>query len=158
MLTSAAPTTPFSAFNFAVEVAVAGVSPSICHAAFAECDGLDMRMQVRTIREGGNNARQIHLAGPVSYSNLTLRRGMTSNFDLWQWFARTAEPGGAALRSSRAEVVLLDSDGVTVRVRFILERCLPVRLKAPSLNALDGSVAIEELEVAYESLRVESPA
>ena len=158
MLTGALPSTPFSAFNFAVEISVSGVSPSICSAAFAECDGLDMRMQVRTIREGGNNARQIHLTGRVSYSNLILRRGMTLNFDLWDWFAKTVEPGGATLRSSRAVVVLLDTDGATERVRFILERCLPVRLKAPTLHALEGRVAIEELELAYESLRVEQPA
>src|ERR1700738_950351 len=113
MPTGAVPNTPFSAFNFAVEISVDGVSPSVCSAAFAECDGLDMRMQVRTIREGGDNARQIHLAGPVSYSNLTLRRGMTSNFDLWDWFAKTVQPGGATLRSSRAVVVRLGPGGVT---------------------------------------------
>jgi phage tail-like protein len=157
VVTSALPSTPFSAFNFAVEISVNGVSPNICSAAFAECDGLDMRMQVRTIREGGNNERQIQLAGPVSYSNLTLRRGMTPNFDLWHWFAKTVEPGGATLRSSRAVVVLLDADGVTERVRFILERCLPVRLKAPTLHALEGQVAVEELEIAFELLRVEQP-
>src|ERR1700682_6109450 len=157
MPTGAPSSTPFTAFNFAVEISVNGVSPRICSAAFAECDGLDMRMQVRTIREGGNNARQFQLTGPVSYGNLILRRGMTPNFDLWDWFARTVAPGGASLRSSRAVVVLLDADGVTERVRFILERCLPVRLKAPTLNALDGRVAIEELDLAYESLRVEQP-
>ena len=150
---SAPPDTPFAAFNFAAEIAVNGVSPRICNAAFAECDGLDMRMQVRMLHEGGNNAHQFLLAGPVSYSNLILRRGMTTTFDLWDWFAKVAASGGLP-RSSQAAVVLLAADG-TERVRFILERCLPVRLKAPRLNALESAIAIEELELAYESLRVE---
>ena len=158
MATQVDPDAPATALNFSVEIEVAGLSNRVCNAAFAECDGLDMHMQVRTIREGGDNARQIHLVGPVTYSNLRLRRGMTRTFDLWAWFARTAEPGGYGLRSSRAVVVLLDSDGLTERVRFVLDRCLPVRLSGPRLNALTGAIAIEELELAYEALRLEHPA
>jgi phage tail-like protein len=152
------PESPLGGLHFAIEIAVPGLSHRVCNAAFAECDGLDMRMQVRTIREGGDNTRQIHFAGPVSYSNLRLRRGMTRTFDLWEWFARTAEAGGSALRSTSAVVVLLQRDAVTPQVRFVLQRCLPVRLTGPTLDALAGIVAIEELELAYESLRVEQPA
>ena len=56
------------------------------------------------------------------------------------------------------EVVLLAPDGATERARFILQRCLPVKLKAPPLNAKDGAVAIEELQLAYESLTLKRPA
>jgi phage tail-like protein len=149
--------TPFSGFHFAVEIVVPGFSEPVCNAAFAECDGLDMRMQVRTIREGGDNSRQIHLAGPVTHSNLRLRRGMTRSFDLWEWFARTTEAGGSGLRSTRAVVQILDADTFNPLVRFVLDRCLPVHLKGPALNAMSGAIAVEELELAYESLRVEQP-
>ena len=37
--------------------------PRVCNAAFAECDGLEMTMEVKTIREGGNNA-QLHPRSP----------------------------------------------------------------------------------------------
>lgn len=151
------PESLLSGLHFAVEIMVDGLPRPVCNAAFAECDGLEMSMQVRTIREGGDNNRQIHFAGPVNYSNVRLRRGMTRTFDLWTWFARTAQPGGFALRASYAAVVLLNPDG-NPQARFILERCLPVGLKGPHLHALDGVIAIEELELAYESLRVEQPA
>lgn len=145
---------PFTSFNFGVEISVDGVSEQVCSAAFSECDGLEMSMEVKTIREGGNNARQIRLAGPVSYGQLTLRRGMTDNFELWDWFdAAIANP---KLRAD-AEVVLFDSDGFTVRASFLLSRCVPVKIKAPALNAKDGMVAIEELQLAYESLKLKKP-
>ena len=32
-----------------------------------ECDGLEMTMDVKTIREGGNNAAQVRLFGAVNY-------------------------------------------------------------------------------------------
>ena len=45
-------------------------------------------------------------------------------------------------------------DGQTRQATFALERCLPLKVKAPPLNAREGNVAIEELQVAYESLRL----
>jgi phage tail-like protein len=142
---------PFMAFNFAVEVSVDGVAPRVCNAAFAECDGLEMTMEVKTIREGGNNGRQIRLTGPTAFGTLTLKRGMTSTFDLWTWFEAMHENPG--LRAD-ARVVLHAEDQSTVQARFELSRCVPIKLKAPALNARDGMVAVEEFQLAYESLRL----
>jgi phage tail-like protein len=146
---------PFTNFNFAVEIAVPEISSAVCKASFAECDGLEMSMDVKTIREGGNNTRQVRFTGPTNYGTLTLKRGMTSDdFDLWKWF--NAVQRNPTLRAS-AEVVLFAPDGQTERARFVLDRCLPVKLKAPSLNAKDGAVALEELQIAYESLSLKEP-
>src|SRR3982751_894370 len=85
---------PFTSFNFSVEIHVEGVAMQVCDAAFSECDGLEMTMEVKTIREGGNNGRQIRLTGPLNFGTLTLKRGMTRSFDLWDWMARMqTEPG-----------------------------------------------------------------
>jgi phage tail-like protein len=140
---------PFTAFNFSVEINKIGEAKQLCAAAFSECDGLEMTMEVKTIREGGNNGKQIRLTGPLTYGQLTLKRGMTANFDLWDWV--TATQRDPSLRAN-AEVVLLAPDRTTERARFMLSRCLPIKLKAPPLNAKDGMVAIEELQLAYESL------
>ena len=106
-------------------------------------------MDVKTIREGGNNGRQIRLTGAYNFGQVTLKRGMTENFDLWDWVTDTLHDPG--LRAD-AEVVVLAGDGRTKRASFLLSRCLPVKLKAPPLNAKDGTIAIEELQLAYESL------
>jgi phage tail-like protein len=145
---------PFVAFNFAVEIVLKGESEKVCHASFSECDGLDLTMEVKTIREGGNNGQQIRFPGGRTYGQVTLKRGMTSNFDLWDWVEQTLRR--PKLRA-QAEVVLLAPDGQTECVRFILDRCLPVKLKSPPLNAKDGMVAVEELQIAFESLRVKKP-
>jgi phage tail-like protein len=146
---------PFVAFNFRVEITIPGVSPTLCDAAFSECDGLELTHDVKTVREGGNNTAQIRMTGTTSMGNLTLKRGMTSSFHLWDWF--DAVQNDPRLRA-HGEVVLLGENRNTVRARFILERCLPLKLKAPPLNAKDGMVAVEELQVAYESLRLKRPA
>src|SRR2546426_2542539 len=97
---------PFTAFNFAVEIEVPGVSQNVlCNASFSECDGLEMTMEVKTIREGGNNGEQIRLTGPLSYGQLTLKRGMTTTFDLWDWMNATLVT--SSLRARKAEVVVI---------------------------------------------------
>jgi phage tail-like protein len=145
---------PFNAFNFAVEIEVPDVSPRICSAAFQECDGLEMTMDIKTIREGGRNGEQIRLTGPVSYGTLTLKRGMTENFDLWDWFDLLVQQ--PYLRTD-AEVIVIAAVGSDERVRFVLRRCVPVKLKAPPLNAKEGIVAIEEFQMAYEMLTMKRP-
>ena len=146
------PVVPFTAFNFSVEIVRDDGSAPLAGAAFAECDGLEIGMEVKTIREGGANDRQIRLAGPATVGQLTLKRGMSpDSFALWQWMTDSlADP---SLRAE-AEVVLLSADGGTPRARFVLSRCLPVKLKAPPLNGKDGAVAIEELQIAYERITV----
>ena len=145
---------PFTTFNFAVEINKGDESGPLCAAAFSECDGLEMTMEVKTIREGGNNGRQIRLAGPLAFGQLTLKRGMTTNFDLWTWFTQSLED--PRLRAD-AEIVMLGRDHATENARFIASRCVPVKLKAPALSAKDGQVAVEELQLAYESLRLQPP-
>ena len=144
---------PFTTFNFSVEIWVEGVSEQVCNAAFSECDGLEMTMEVKTIREGGNNGHQIRLTGPLNFGQVTLKRGMTETFDLWKWMnLMLTKPETRA----DAEVVVFAADGKTERARFILSRCVPIKLKAPPLNAKDGMVAIEELQLAYESLSLKN--
>lgn len=150
---------PFTAFNFAVEIEVPFLNPKLCSAAFSECDGLEMTMEVKTIREGGNNGQQIRLVGPYNYGQLTLKRGMTANFDLWDWFGAILEAPANRLRSDlrgNAKIVLLAADGQTERARFLLKRCLPTKLKAPALNAKDGMVAVEEFQMTFESLSLKT--
>lgn len=143
---------PFIAFNFAVEIKVEGVAMQICDAAFAECDGLEMTMDVKTIREGGNNGKQIRLTGAMNYASLTLKRGMTETFDLWKWIELVQTNP-----ETRADAtVVVFSPDKRVRAKFLLSRCLPVKLKAPPLNASAGGVAIEELQLAYESLTLKT--
>jgi phage tail-like protein len=144
---------PFPAFNFKVRLQIDGESRPICEGEFSEVSGLEATLEAQTIREGGNNSRQIHLAGPVSYGQLTLKRGMTSNLDLWRWFRETQQQRA---RRASGEIVMLSADRATENARFSLTGCLPLKLKAPNLNALSGILAIEEIQIAYETLDVEA--
>jgi phage tail-like protein len=144
---------PFTTFNFLVNITVGDAPDPLCAAAFAECDGLEMSLDVRSIREGGRNDGPVLLAGVTSYGQLTLRRGMTATRDLWTWFERVSG-GERGLRAS-IEVVSLTSDHSGEQARFALSGCLPTKLRAPALNARDGLMAVEEMQIAYETLQLQ---
>jgi phage tail-like protein len=138
---------PFPAFNFVVEIVPDETGSPLAGAAFSECDGIEMSQEVKTLREGGNQKRVYRLAGPVTFGQLSLKRGVTQGFDLWKWFSDSLEKPW--LRAG-VTVSVLKQDR-TEWGRFVLSRCLPVKLKAPALNARDGTVAIEEMQIAYET-------
>ena len=142
---------PWNTFNFVVEIVPQGDSKPLCDAAFAECDGLDMTMDVQTIRSGGANDRAWRVPAVINYTNLTLKRGMTSNLELWKWFRRTID--NPYLRAD-VDVVMLADDGKAELARFRLSRCIPIKLKAPALNAKEGAIAIEEFQLAYDKFEL----
>lgn len=151
---------PFSAFNFDVQIEVAGLDiKRVCDGQFAECDGLEMTMDVKTIREGGNNVSQIRMIGGVNYGQVTLKRGMTANsVDLWDWFDAQQLAVPSQLRKDmrgEATIVLKTPNREKERVKFVLRKCLLTKLKAPALNAKDGVIAIEEMQLTYESMTIE---
>jgi phage tail-like protein len=146
---------PFTAFNFLVEIKLGSGADTLCNAAFSECDGLEATLEARPLREGGRNSGPVLLAGPVAYSSLTLRRGMSTNADLWTWFERVA--GGERGVRATVDVVIMAADHTTEQAHFVLTGGVPIKLRAPALNARDGLLAIEEMQIAYESLTRRKP-
>jgi phage tail-like protein len=143
-----------TALNFLVRIELPGEPAPLCEAGFSQCSGLEAGLDLKTIRPGGDNQRQVHLVGRVTYGTLSCKRGMTRSFDLWRWFDRVVQTREHHLRAT-CTVEMLTTDRREVATRFRLDGCLPTKLRAPVLDAKEGAVAIEELEVAYERLALE---
>ena len=145
---------PFTAFAFAVELRLPGSDQPLCEAAFCACDGLELRREIIRARDGAEPTNVRLLPGAESFGNVILRRGMTSSFDLWDWWERVRR--GEAARAT-CDIVVLSPDLTQERVRFRLHRCLPVKLTGPALNAAGNDIAIESLELACEGIDVVRP-
>lgn len=149
-------TNPVLGFNFTISLAESASAGAFVQAAFgsppqggfSECSGLELVMQPESYAEGGNNGALLKFQGRASWSNLRLKRGIVTSADLWRWHADFVEGKG---KRRDGVISLLDEAGATVRVwRF--RRGLPVAWRGPSLNAMQGQVAIEEIEIAHEGL------
>jgi phage tail-like protein len=146
------PGDPLNVFNFELTFRSSqgdGAMP-LCAGAFSECSGLEATMEPKVLRVGGLNYGAVQLAGPVSFTTVVLKRGMTSSRDLFNWFQAVAAGGYSQRRT--AEIAMRSPAGETV-LTWGLMRCLPVKFKTADLNAKGGSdVAIEELQLAHEGL------
>jgi phage tail-like protein len=127
--------------------------------AFQECLGLDLELDVGEYVEGGRNNGVLQRAGRAKVARITLRRGMLHpaggrvDGALWQWFADVAD-GVRPLRRYDGTVEVLDEQRQAVAT-WSFARGLPAKLVGPALNARTGEIAIEELQIAHEGLRLE---
>ena len=129
-----------------------GSNQPIAGGAFAECTGLEATMEPRVIREGGRNYGTHQRAGAVNFATVILRRGMTRNTHLWEWFNQLTLKGSYA---SRMDVAIrhLDLEGQVVRT-WHLDRALPVKFKSSDLNGKSAEIAVEELHLVHEGLQL----
>jgi phage tail-like protein len=115
---------------------------------FAECSGLDLTLQPEEYKEGGNNGGVLKFASRATWANLTLKRGVTENTELWDWHFGFVEGNG---KRRDGVIVLLDAARAPVQAWYF-RRGLPVKYTGPSLGASQNSVAIEAIEIAHEGI------
>ena len=127
--------------------------------AFSECSGLQLEADIREYLEGGRNDGVVRRVGRVKLVPIVLKRGMFSpgprdNADtaLWDWL--TAMVSGAGVRRYNGEIVLHDPAKTRAHATWTFERGLPMKVVGPTLNARTGDIAIEELHIAHEGLRL----
>ncbi|MGY1679353.1 phage tail protein [Geodermatophilus sp. SYSU D01176] len=133
--------------------------PPLGNGAFQECSGLDLEMDVGEYVEGGRNNGVVQRAGRAKVARIVLRRGMLhpagGSVDpaLWRWFQDVVD-GVRPLRRYDGTVEVLDEDRAAVAT-WTFVRGLPAKVVGPQLNARTGEVAVEELQIAHEGLRLE---
>jgi phage tail-like protein len=117
-------------------------------AGFSECSGLEMSMQAEEYKEGGRNGAVLKFLNRVTWTPLTLKRGVTSGTQLWDWFYGFVAGNG---RRRDGVITLLDGAHAPQRVWFF-RRGLPTKYTGPALNATQNNVAIEAIEITHEGL------
>jgi phage tail-like protein len=115
---------------------------------FAECSGLELSIQPEEYKEGGNNGGVLKFASRVTWTNLALKRGITTSTDLWDWHFEFIEGHG---RRRDGVIILLDAARNPAQAWYF-RRGLPVKYSGPSLNATQNNVAIEAIEIAHEGI------
>ena len=138
-------TDPYGAFNFLIEI------DGVTVAGFSECSGLSSEVAVIEYREGGDRAGTRKLPGLRKFTNITLKRGLTANRDLWQWHKAVAS-GTPDRRNGR--IVLLDGEHQPVAAFRFVNGWI-AKWEGPTLKATGNDVAIESIEIVHEGLDLE---
>ena len=127
----------------------------MCSGAFSECTGLEATMEPKVIKEGGRNYGPAQRVGPVTFATVILKRGMTTNGDLWDWFERVTQ-GDYAYRLGAHILIKDGAQSETPVMEWKLTNVLPLKFVSASMNAKATDVGIEELHLAHEGLSLVS--
>jgi phage tail-like protein len=127
---------PYGAYNFAVEIDDVPVG-------FAEVSGLGCEFNYSE----GDEAVTSHV------TDVTLRRGITGDTAVWSW-ARSVMRGRPDSRT--VTVHLLDERRAEV-CSWVLGQARLRRWSGPTLNAIGGTLAIEEIVLTAQSVEFIAP-
>ena len=130
-------TDPIPPYNFVVKIQDTEVG------WFTECSGLTVEREVIPHPEGGVNNYVHQLPGPISYSKLTLKRGLADNV-LWDWFHAGWYDGKVERR--HVTVTLLNPDHTEAR-HWDMTNAYPVRWNGPDFQTDSVQVGVETLEL-----------
>jgi len=127
---------------------------------FQDCTGLEIEMDIQEYQEGGRNNGTVRRVGRAKYQPILLKRGMffpsdgdgQVNTQLWHWMQRILN-GERPVQRYDGIINVMSADN-TIRASWMFDRGLPAKIRGPELNAKTGEIAIEELSIAHEGLRL----
>lgn len=119
---------------------------------FTEVSGLNVEIAVDKIEEGGQNQFVHQFPGAMTWPNITLKRGVVDDDNLFSWFARTSGDGFAAVHNTitllSGAVTMVTERGERLR-SWKIERAFPVKWTGPNFTVTSTDVPTEELEIAH---------
>lgn len=135
---------PLVGFHFAIEV------QGVIAGYFTECSGLGSENEViehKVVNEKGVEV-VMKIPGRLKWENIVLKRGITSNMDIWTW-RKLVEDGDVAGARHNGSIVMYDQSLAEV-ARWNFENAWPVKVTGPSPKADGNEIGVEELTVAHE--------
>jgi phage tail-like protein len=114
---------------------------------FQEVTGLNVKLDVEEVKEGGENRFSHRLPARPKYENLVLKRGMVTDSFLVTWARKATEQ--FIFTTKTVVLSLLNDDGVPLAAwNFV--NAYPVAIKMSEFKAQENSIAIETLELCFD--------
>ena len=135
---------PVAELRFKVEL-----QPDLNIGRFSECTGISVEVETKEYKEGGANDFVHKLPTRVKYPNLVLKRGVTHEEALLQWFMESRYTP-----TRRDMTISLFGPGTKLVRSWVFMNAFPVKWTGPNLNADSNSVAVEQLEIVHNGLQV----
>ena len=117
---------------------------------FTECSGLGSESEVVEMKVMGEGNQEIvrKLAGRRKWGDITLKRGLGTNMDFWEW-RKMVDDGDVASARMNGSIMMYDQEG-TVVAQWDFTDGWPSKISGPSVKSDSNEVAIEELTIVHE--------
>jgi phage tail-like protein len=137
---------PLVGFHYGIEV------QGVVNGYFTECSGIGSENELiehKVVDDKGRESIQ-KIPGRLKWQDITLKRGITSNMDIWDWRDQIVE-GKVDDARKNGSVVMFDQAGDEV-ARWNFENAWPLKVSGPSMKADSNEFGIEELVITHEGL------
>lgn len=139
--------TPYAGANFLVEI---GDRDSRGRGAgFSEVIFPPFVHGGQTRSDGGSPGRDVD---DTHAPRLVLRRGASGDLDLYRWWDERRRDPRSPRRTVTVHLLAEDHESVVLTWRFVDAR--PVGLSYSPLNAVDGGLVIETIELAFDRVEM----
>lgn len=136
---------PLTGFHFLVVFEIFPQVPNDFR--FQEVSGLSVSVDTETYNEGGENRFVHRLPGRTSYTDLTLKRGMTLVSGITAWCIDAIE--NFNYKPTNLLISLLNEDHLPVSSWYVAN-AYPIKYDIAGLNAENGQIVIETITLRYE--------
>jgi len=137
---------PFRGYNFKVEIDNTTV------AGFREAGGLSFNVDPVEYREGTDvPLHPRKLTGLRKFANITLKRGITDNRDLWNWYKNVLN----GITDRRNGAIILRDELHNDVLRWNFENGFICKWEGPAPNATNNDVQLESIEICVERVELE---
>ena len=116
---------------------------------FTQVTGLSAQVDVMEYAEGGNNTFVHRLPTRIKQGNVTLKRGVTKEAALIQWFQASV----VKVQPTDLSINVLDESGNTVQA-WSFRNAFPVKWTGSDLNAGGNEFMTQSLEIAHSGMKV----
>ena len=139
-------------FRFGVFFFMGGAAPNLLDIRFAKVSGLSAEVDTITVNEGGENLyTHVGCLERVRYGNLVLERGMVVGSPL----KVEVNAALATFKFSPSNVIVtLFNDAKAPLAAWMFKNAFPVKWSTADLDAGDGKVVIETMELAFTRMQV----
>jgi phage tail-like protein len=101
-------------------------------------------------REGTDPPHVRKLSGLTKYGSVTLKNGVTTSLELYNWHKQIVS-GQLATSRKQVAIVVQDEAGTDV-ARYVVSEAWPIKYDPGDLNATGNDVFIEMLELVNEGV------
>jgi phage tail-like protein len=118
---------------------------------FTEVGGLGSENEIiehKVVQDGREIVQKI--PGRLKWGDITLKRGITSLMDIWDW-RKSVEQGDIVGSRMNGSVIMLDQELNPV-ARWDFVRGWPSKVSGPQLQSDSNAFGVEELTIVHEGI------
>ena len=137
---------PLIGFHYGIEV------QGVLTGYFTECSGIGSEHQViehKIVDEKGRESIQ-KIPGRLKWQDISLKRGITSNMDIWDWREQVVQ--GQVDSARRNGSIVMFDQSLSEVARWNFENGWPSKVSGPTVKSDSNEFGVEELTLVHEGL------